>query len=191
MSISFDFSGKVIALTGAASGIGLETAKLLAASGAKLSIADVREGPLHAAASELEKGGKGEVLATVLNVTDASQVKNWIQETVKKFGKLDGAANLAGVIPAGMGKERVEEVTDKDRDFVIGVNLTGVKNCMRDEIGNMNEGGSIVNAASIAGLQGFSKNSAYVASKHGVVGLTRSAAKEVGDRAIRVNCIAP
>lgn len=190
MSITFDFTGKVIALTGAASGIGLETAKLLAASGAKLSIADVREGPLNEAASSLPKG-KGGVLTAVLDVTDADAVKSWIQSTVKKFGKLDGAANLAGVIPAGMGSERVEEMTDKDWDFVIGINLTGVKNCMRDEIGNMNEGGSIVNAASIAGIQGFSKNSAYVASKHGVVGLTRSAAKEVGDRSIRVNCIAP
>lgn len=76
-------------------------------------------------------------------------------------------------------------------DFVMDVNLKGLMHCMRKELGVMANNGSIVNAASIAGIQGFAKNAAYSASKHGVIGLSRSAAKEVGQQGIRVNCIAP
>lgn len=101
MAVSFDFSNKVIAVTGAASGRGLESAKLLAAAGAKLSISEVQAEALTNAASTLEKFN-GQVLATVVDVTNESQVRDWLQNTVDKFGKLDGAANMAGVIGSGM-----------------------------------------------------------------------------------------
>ena len=190
MTANFDFSGKVIAITGAASGIGLALTELLASRGAKVSITDVQENALKEVAEKLEKDGT-QVLAKTFDVRDTTQVSAWIQETVEKFGKLDGAANLAGVIPKHINIDRVEEHKDDEWDFVIGVNLTAVMYCMRAQIPNMNEKGSIVNAASAAGLVGFAKNAAYTAAKHGVIGLSRSAAKEVGDRGIRVNCIAP
>ena len=181
---------KVITITGAASGIGLETSKWLASQGAKLSIADVQEEALKQVASDIEKDG-GQVLATVVDVRDRAQVEKWTKTTIEKFGKIDGSANLAGVIGKQIGVANVEEVDDEEFDFINAVNVKGLLNCMRSQIPHMNSGGSIVNAASIAGLQGFKKNVAYVASKHAVVGITRTAAKELGERNIRCNCICP
>ncbi|KAF2703721.1 NAD(P)-binding protein [Pleomassaria siparia CBS 279.74] len=182
---------KVIVITGAASGIGLETAKLFASKGAKISIADVQEKPLQELASEIEKAG-GQVLATVVDVSNRKQVEDWINATVDKFGKLDGAANLAGVIGRQNNIARIEEIDDDDWDFIFGVNAKGLLNCMRAQIPHFSEkGGSIVNAASILGLMGSKKSIAYVASKHAVVGMTRAAAKELGERNIRVNCFCP
>ncbi|KAF2462821.1 3-alpha--hydroxysteroid dehydrogenase [Lindgomyces ingoldianus] len=181
---------KVIVITGAASGMGLETAKLFSSKGAKLSIADVQEKPLKELEAELRESG-AQVLATVVDVSDKKQVEDWIAATVSKFGKLDGAANLAGVIGKQNNIARIEEVDDEDWEFIMGVNCKGLLNCMRAEIPHFNNGGSIVNAASILGLMGSKKSVAYVASKHAVVGMTRAAAKELGERNIRCNCFCP
>jgi NAD(P)-dependent dehydrogenase (short-subunit alcohol dehydrogenase family) len=190
-SIIMSIEGKVIVITGAASGIGLETAKLFASKGAKISIADVQEKPLRELAAELEKSG-AQVLATVVDISNRKQVESWINATVEKFGKLDGAANLAGVIGRQNNIARIEEVDDDDWDFIFGVNTKGLLNCLRAQIPHFNEkGGSIVNAASILGLIGSKKSIGYVASKHAVVGMTRAAAKELGERNIRVNCFCP
>jgi len=183
--------GKVIVITGAASGIGLETAKLFASKGARISIADIQEKPLKELAAELEESG-AQVLVTVVDVSNRKQVECWINATVEKFGKLDGAANLAGVIGRQNNIARIEDVDDDDWDFVMGVNVKGLLNCMRAQIPHFHEkGGSIVNAASILGLMGSKKSISYVASKHAVVGMTRAAAKELGERNIRVNCFCP
>ncbi|KAF2183563.1 3-alpha--hydroxysteroid dehydrogenase [Zopfia rhizophila CBS 207.26] len=181
---------KVIIITGAASGIGLETSKHLAAKEAKLSLADLQEKPLKELEAELQKSG-AQVFAAVVDVTDRKQVEDWIAATVQKFGKLDGAANLAGVIGNQNNIAKVEEIDDDDWDFIMGVNTKGLLNCLRAEIPNFNNGGAIVNAASILGLMGSRKNIAYVASKHAVVGMTRAAAKELGERNIRCNCFCP
>jgi NAD(P)-dependent dehydrogenase (short-subunit alcohol dehydrogenase family) len=185
------FEGKVVAITGAASGIGLATAKLLARRGARLSIADLNEKNLEAAAKEIKSiNPVAEVITTAIDVRNAQSVEEWIKKTKSHFGKIDGAANLAGVFKAFADKTVGEE--DEDNwNFMLGVNLTGVMHCMRAEIPEMGSGGAIVNAASILGITGSAGAAAYSASKHGVVGLTRSAAKDVGKRNIRVNCIAP
>lgn len=191
MSVTFDFSQKTIAVTGAASGIGRATAQLLASSGARLSLADVQKEALEELVAELDKTGEGRVTSHIVDVSKAEQVNSWIRETVEKHGKLDGAANLAGVIGKDISINGIEAIGDDDWAFIIGINLQGVMHCIRAEIQSMNPNGSIVNASSIAGVTGMAKNGSYVAAKHGVVGLTRTAAKEVGDRGIRVNCVAP
>lgn len=119
------FTGKVIAITGGASGIGLETAKLLSSRGAKLSIADVQEGALQEAATAIRSAG-GEVFTFKLDVRDRKQVDTWIDRTVSHYGKLDGAANIAGVTGRSIGVKTADELDDDDWDFVIGVNLTGL-----------------------------------------------------------------
>lgn len=191
MPVDFNIKDKLIAITGAASGIGLETARLLAMQGAIVSMADWNGDALREAEAELKATG-ATVTATQLDVTDEAAVDAWIAGTVSTFGRpLDGAVNLAGVVPKVINVERVEEHNTADWKWVLDVNLNGTFYCMRAQIRNMARGGSIVNTSSVAGLIGLPMNAAYGASKHAVIGLTRCAAKEVGDREIRVNCVAP
>ncbi|KAL4808007.1 hypothetical protein BDV18DRAFT_151250 [Aspergillus unguis] len=186
-----DFTGKVIAITGGASGIGRTLANLLASLGAKVSLGDLQEKALQEVAKEIKDAGHGEVFTRVVDVRNASTVDAWIEGTVKWAGRLDGAANLAGVIGKSIGLKGVKDADSEEWEFVLGVNLTGVMYSLRAELQVMAEGGSIVNASSIAGVQGMKNNASYSASKHGVIGLSRSAAKEAGDQKIRVNCVAP
>lgn len=185
------FAGKVIALTGAASGIALATAHLLAKRGASLSLADVQAEALETVASSIKSEHNVEVMTQVVDVRSVDQVDAWIKATVTHFGRLDGAANLAGVIGKHLGKTPVSELDEDDWNFVLSVNLTGLMHCLRAQLRVIQHGGSIVNAASIAGQIGRPNSAAYAVSKHGVVGLTRSAAKEVGNNNIRVNAVAP
>jgi len=185
-----NFTGKVIAITGGASGIGLSVAKLLSSLGAKVSLGDVSEEGLASAAKDIESSG-GEVLTKVIDVRKRETVEVWIKETVDKFGKLDGAANIAGVIGKNHGKMMVADFEEDEWDFIMDVNLKGVMHSMRAELKYLTEKGSIVNAASICGLIGLKGCGAYCASKHGVIGLTRAAAKEVGEKQFRINCVAP
>ncbi|KAF1981116.1 3-oxoacyl-reductase [Aulographum hederae CBS 113979] len=192
MTQTFGVKDRVVAVTGGGSGIGYAVVELLLSQGANVSFIDVSEKGLAEAESKLKAAGHpGQFMSCKVDVREGKQVDDWIAKTVEKLGKLDGAVNFAGVIPKCINIERVEDLNDEDWKFVIDVNLTGVMNCMRAQIKSMNNKGSIINASSIAGLAGFPKNAAYTAAKHGVIGLTRSAAKEVGDREIRVNCIAP
>lgn len=150
MPTQFDIKGKVIALTGAGQGIGKATTQLLASQGAIVSMADVNEKTVNDAADEITKAG-GKVMATVVDVRSEDSVNSWIQKTVDKFGKLDGAVNLAGVVPDCINKERVEEHNTPDWKFVLDVNVTGVFYCMRAQLQQMNVQGSIVNASSLCG----------------------------------------
>jgi NAD(P)-dependent dehydrogenase (short-subunit alcohol dehydrogenase family) len=185
------FTGKVIAITGGASGIGLSTAKLLAARGAAVSIADVQQKALdEAKAAILAETKDAKVLVFALDVQKNDTVVAWIAKTVETFGGLDGIANIAGVFKA-IPDHSIEKEEDDHWNFLLGVNLTGVMNCMRAAVPHMKSGGSIVNASSILGLEGAAGRAAYCASKHGVIGLTRATAKDVGKRGIRVNCFAP
>ena len=157
--------GKVIAITGAASGIGLATARLLASRGASVSLADIQADPLSAVVSSIQKSTpKAHVYHKVINVANPNEVASWLDETVKQLGGLHGAANLAGVLGA-LGVKKISEMDDKEWDFVMDVNLRGVFNCIRAELQRMGEGSSIVSAASVAGLKGYPKSAAYSTSK--------------------------
>jgi len=105
--------------------VGLETAKYMASLGGKVSIADVNEAPLEQAASDIKSAG-GQVLSTVVDIRDRSQVEQWIKNTVEHFGKIDGCANLAGVIAKQQNMAKIEEVDDDDWDFVQAVNVKGL-----------------------------------------------------------------
>ncbi|KAF1351779.1 putative short chain dehydrogenase/ reductase [Delphinella strobiligena] len=185
------FSGKVYTVTGAASGMGRATSVRLAELGAKgLAISDVNVVGLEETAKLCEQYNT-KVVVTQVDVRKQEQVARWITHAVDTFGRLDGGANVAGVAE-GDGDSNVQTMDDKLWEFTMSVNLTGVMHCMRAQLPHLpRPGGSIVNIASTSGVRGHPKSSAYAASKHGVVGLTRSAAGEFGVEGIRVNAVLP
>ncbi|KAL8840341.1 MAG: hypothetical protein Q9170_001356 [Blastenia crenularia] len=186
------FEGKVIAITGGASGIGLSTAHLLAARGAIISIADVREEPLTAAVDSIKKASpNAKIHSKQVSVTSSQEVEAWTEEIVSQFGKIDGAANLAGVTGKSTSKTFVIDVEESDFDFIISVNVKGVFNCMKSQLKRMKGPASIVNASSAAGIRAYPMSIAYCASKHAVSGMTTTAAHEYGPNNIRINAIAP
>ncbi|KAK4980771.1 hypothetical protein LTR28_001784 [Elasticomyces elasticus] len=179
--------GKVIAITGAASGIGLAAATLLASRGAILPLADTDQAGLDAAIKSMPMSDKH--LTAVVDVRQTSQLDDWIKTTVDKLGKLDGAANIAGV-HREHGGLKIGDSLEDEFDLMMAVNAKGVWASMRAELKHIRDGGSIVNAASVSGLLSLATNAGYVASKHAVIGLTKNAAREYGYRNIRVNCVA-
>ena len=184
--------GKTIAITGAGSGIGAATARLAAERGASLALSDINEEALNKVVEEVKTKGT-KVTGTRIDVSKSAEVDAWINATVKEFGRLDGAANIAGV-EAKPGKKvlaKIVDIDDEQWDFIIGINLTGLFYCLRAELRVMERGASVLNVASLAGVMGRPGVGAYSTSKHGVVGLSRTAAKEVGERGIRVNILAP
>ncbi|SMQ46418.1 unnamed protein product [Zymoseptoria tritici ST99CH_3D7] len=186
-----DLEGKIFAVSGGASGIGLATSQILVRRGASVAIGDIDETAL-ASAKETLASAKERVLFTKLDVGDRKSVDEWIASAVEQFGGLTGAANCAGVIGKHHGTRAVEELEDDQWDLIMRVNLTGMMYCMRAQLKNMPTGpGSIVCVSSVQGTYGFAKHAAYSASKHGILGLVRSAAKEVGERNIRVNAVTP
>lgn len=188
------FSGKVIAISGGASGIGLATAKLLISQGASVSISDIDENALQRAIKDIEacSGGQreGSLLAVAADVRSTAQVKAWIDSTIEKFGRLTGGANMAGITGHDPATSAAN-IEDSLWERVIGINLTGVMVCQREQLRVMQDGGAVVNCASVAGIRGVKGQAAYSASKHGVVGLSKSAAKEMAARNIRINVVAP
>jgi len=188
--MSTHFQERVIAVTGGGSGIGRATCKLLSSRGAILSIADVQEEALASIANEIQGAG-GKVFTAVVDVSSRRQIEAWIEATAAKFGKLDGAANIAGIMGKQTSVASIVELDDADWARVLNVNVTGLMYCLRAQILNFKAKGSIVNTTSILGLEGTPKNAAYVTSKHAIIGLTRTAARELGGLGIRVNCVAP
>ncbi|KAI7214986.1 hypothetical protein KC333_g5703 [Hortaea werneckii] len=185
-----DLSGKVYAVTGGASGIGMATARQIADHGGIACFADVNEAGLESAKAYFEASGKP-FLASRVDVSKRAEVEAWIRDVVEKFGRLDGAANIAGVIGRDHGRVTIADTVDAHWDLIMSVNLKGCLNCLRSEINAVSDGGSIVNLASIHATTGMANHGAYAASKHGVLGLTRVAAKEVGARGVRVNAVNP
>ena len=118
-------------------------------------------------------------------------MNSWIEKTVSHFGRLDGAANIAGVTGKSYGVYDLSQLSNEEWDFITRTNLTGLFYCMRAQLRVLSDGSAVVNAASIARLEGSPTNRAYCATKHAVIGLSKSAAGEFGGRGIRVNGVAP
>lgn len=189
MKNPMDFTGKVALVTGAAAGMGLATAQMFAEAGASVVLADYKQNLVEDATNKLMAAGH-KALAVGCDVSDDDQVKQMLERTVAEFGRLDAAFNNAGVMAhvAPISESSLEEW-----DRVIGVNLRGVWSCMRYELQQMQRQrhGAIVNNASIGAMTGNPGIASYIASKHGVVGLTRTAALEVVKDGIRVNAVNP
>lgn len=185
------FKNKIVLITGAASGIGRETARAFANKGAKVVISDIdQEGLNQTKDLIVESGNNQGVLNVVADVSSESEVKNLIDWIVKEHGRLDVACNNAGV---GGEMAATADYTVEEWDRVVNINLRGQWLCMKHQIPVMlsGDGGSIVNVASILGTVGFAQAPAYVAAKHGLVGLTKAASLEYSSQGIRVNAIAP
>lgn len=184
-------TGKVIAITGAAGGIGSATAAVLASKGATLSLADTDKQALDKTAEDLREKYGVDVLTAEVDVLQTEQIDRWINDTVERFSKLSGGVNMAGTLGKDFGLKPAHEICDKDFDLVMAVNVRGLMAAQRAQLRKLEDGGSIVNTASISAKMGMPHASAYAASKHAVIGLTRVAAAENGHRNIRVNAIAP
>lgn len=185
------FDEKVVLITGAGSGLGQASALQVAIEGAKLSLVDLNAASLEETKSKvLEVAPNAEVLLISANVADEKAVENFVNETVEKFGRIDGFFNNAGI----EGKQNLtEDYGSEEFQRVIDINLNGVFYGMKYVLKVMKEQGfgSILNCASVGGIRGVGNQSGYSASKHGVIGLTRNSAIEYGQFGININAIAP
>jgi len=187
--------GKVALVTGGASGIGRATAVAMAREGARVAVADCAEETAAETVALINAAG-GQAIAIGGDVTKEADVAATVERTVSAFGRIDCAFNNAGVATRAVGPagQRIHELSQASFDTMLAVNLTGVFLCLKHEVAQMltqGVGGAIVNTASIAGLIGLPTSAHYVAAKHGVVGLTKTAAMEYAQDGIRVNCVNP
>ena len=179
---------KVVIITGAGSGIGRETAFLFAKEGAKVIATDVDEKAGNETVEEITKNG-GDAFFAQLDITDRDQSKQVVRDALDRYGKIDVLINNAGIIQDAL----VSKMTEEQWDKVIDVNLKGPFNCIQAVVEAMMEHGTgeIINVSSIVGLYGNIGQTNYAASKAGIIGITKTLAKELGRKGIRVNAVAP
>jgi NAD(P)-dependent dehydrogenase (short-subunit alcohol dehydrogenase family) len=184
-----ELSGKVALVTGASSGIGRNTSLMYAREGARVVVSDVVEEGGNETVRRIENAG-GEAFFVRADVSKPEDCENLVRQAVDRFGRLDIAVNNAGI---GGEQNPTADYSLEGWRKVIDINLSGVFYCMKYEIPAMlqNGGGSIINVASILGWVAFANSPAYVASKHAVIGLTRTAAVEYAKQGVRVNAVGP
>ena len=189
MEVSMDLKNKITMITGAARGIGKDIAVLFAKHGADLAICDVNDRALAETKAEIESGTGRKVITSVVDVTNLEEVNEFVKKILDNFGSLDILVNNAGITRDNL----VIRMSEDEWDSVLNVNLKGAFNCTKSVTRTMmkKRSGKIINMASIIGVMGNAGQANYAASKGGLIAMTKSVAKELGQRNITVNAIAP